>query len=194
MGNYDLYQKAANKSGSEEVLLQSTDNKRPNSWSPDGRFILYDSSLNNGDLMLLPLTADRKPFPFLSTLFNEQQGAFSPNGKWVAYQSNESGRFEIYVRAFPGPGGEWQASTEGGLSPRWRADSKELYYLSPDARLMAVGATEQGGTFRAWGAQGAVSNPHCPAREQTAIRRRERGPVSDQHRIGGRPRSQSTCC
>ncbi|MGD1071890.1 MAG: LpqB family beta-propeller domain-containing protein, partial [Bryobacteraceae bacterium] len=83
-GALDLYQKPANGSGGEEILLQSADNKRPNSWSPDGRFILYHSSLNNGDLMVLPLTGDRKPFPLLSTPFNEQQGAFSPDGKWVA--------------------------------------------------------------------------------------------------------------
>jgi eukaryotic-like serine/threonine-protein kinase len=146
-GAYDLYQKPANGSGNEEVLLQSADFKRPNSWSPDGRFILYWNGQNNGDLMVLPLTGDRKPFPFLSTPFNEQQGVFSPDGKWVAYQSNESGRFEVYVRPFPGPGGQSQISTGGGNSPRWRADSKELYYLAPDLKLMAVAVVAQGATF-----------------------------------------------
>jgi Tol biopolymer transport system component len=147
-GQYDLYQKPANGSGGEEVLLDtSSDNKRPNSWSPDGRFILYNSSLNNGDLMVLPLTGDRKPFPFLSTPVNEQQGAFSPAGKWVAYQSDESGRNEVYVRPFPGPGGQWQISAGGGTSPRWRADGKELYYVAPDGKLMAAAITAHGTTF-----------------------------------------------
>jgi hypothetical protein len=146
-GNYDLYQKPANSSGSEEVLLQSPETKRPDSWSPDGRFVLYNSDKNNGDLMVLPLTGDRRPFPFLSTPFNEQEGVFSPDGKWVAYQSNESSRNEVYVRPFPGPGGQWQVSTGGGSMPRWRADGKELYYLAPDLKLMAVAVAARGATF-----------------------------------------------
>jgi hypothetical protein len=128
-------------------LLHSAESKRPDSWSPDGRFILYWSELNNGDLMVLPLTGDHKPFAFLSTPFNEQMGAFSPDGKWVAYQSNESGRDEIFVRPFPGPGGQWQVSTGGGNSPRWRADGNELYYLTADDTLMAVPVVAQRGTF-----------------------------------------------
>ena len=86
-------------------------------------------------------------FRSLSTQFSEAQGAFSPDGKWVAYQSNESGRYEIHVRPFPGPGGQWQVSTSGGISPRWRADGKELYYIAPDSKLMAVGVSTQGTTF-----------------------------------------------
>jgi Tol biopolymer transport system component len=97
--------------------------------------------------MVLPMIGDRKPFPFLSTSFIEQLGVFSPDGKWVAYESNESGRFEIYVRPFPGPGGQWQVSTGGGIMTRWRADGKELYYLAPDDKLMAVAVTAQGATF-----------------------------------------------
>jgi eukaryotic-like serine/threonine-protein kinase len=143
----DLYQKPANASGNEELVLQSSDTKVPYSWSPDGRFILYWSSQNNGDLMVLPITGDRKPLLILSTPFTEIQGAFSPDGKWVAYQSNESGRFEIYMRPFPGPGGQWQLSTGGGISPRWRADGKELYYLAPDAKLMAVTVVAKAGSL-----------------------------------------------
>jgi dipeptidyl aminopeptidase/acylaminoacyl peptidase len=160
-GVLDLYQKPANGSGSEEILLQSADGKLPNSWSPDGRFILYNSSLNNGDLMVLPLTGDRKPFPFLSTPFNEQRGVFSLDGKWVAYQSNESGRDEIYVRPFPGPGGQWQISTGGGTSPRWRPDGKELYYLAPDSKLIAVPVAVQGAAL-APGTPEALFQTHTP--------------------------------
>jgi Tol biopolymer transport system component len=146
-GTYNLYQKLANGSASEEVLLQSAEAEFPDSWSPDGRFIFFYSARNKGDLMVLPLTGDQKPFSFLSTPFDEQEGVFSPDGRWAAYQSDESGRFEIYVRPFPGPGGQWQISQAGGTSPRWRADGKELYFLAPDGTLMAVSATVQGATL-----------------------------------------------
>ena len=81
---------------------------------------------------------ERKPFPVVQTPFDEAAGQLSPDGRWVAYQSNESGSVEIYVRPFPGPGGQWQVSTAGGSQPRWRSDGKELFYVAPDARLMAV--------------------------------------------------------
>ena len=98
--------------------------------------------------MALPLTGGQ-PFPFLTTPFNEQQGVFSPDGKWVAYQSDASGSVEVYVRPFPGPGGEAQVSAGGGHSPRWRADGKELYYVSPDLKLMAAKVRVQGAAFTA---------------------------------------------
>ena len=87
---------------------------------------------------MLPRAGDPKPWSFLDSTFNERAGAFSPDGHWVAYQSDESGRYEIYVRPFPGPGGQWQVSTAGGKDPRWRPDGKELYYIAPDSRLMAA--------------------------------------------------------
>ena len=158
-GAYDLYQKPADGSINEEALLQSADIKRPNSWSPDGRFILYWSGQNHGDLMVLPLAGDRKPFAFLSTPFNEQQGVFSPDGRWVAYQSDESGRPEVYVRPFPGPGGQSQVSSGGGGSPRWRKDGRELYYLAPDLKLIAVAVMANGVTF-APGAPEALFQTH----------------------------------
>ena len=79
-----------------------------------------------------------EPFPFLNTSFAEVWGQFSPDGRWIAYQSNESGLWEIYVRPFPGPGGQWLISTTGGVYPRWASDGKELYYIDPTGRLMAV--------------------------------------------------------
>jgi len=144
---FDLYRKRADGLAPETVLLHSDVLKFPCSWSPDGRFILYWTTQNRGDLMVLPLAGDRKPFPFLSTPFDEEEGVFSPNGKWVAYEANESGRFEIYVRPFPGPGPAWQVSTGGGSSARWSADGKELYFLAPDSNLMAAPVTVQGSTF-----------------------------------------------
>ena len=102
---------------------------------------------NGPDLSVLPLDGDRKPFVFLSTRFDERVGQFSPDGHWVAYQSNESGRNEVYVRPFPGPGGASPVSTSGGIQPRWRADGKELYYIAPDGTLMAVPITVKGATL-----------------------------------------------
>jgi WD40-like Beta Propeller Repeat len=84
------------------------------------------------------ITGDRKPFVFLNTRFDDRAPRFSPDSRWVAYQSNESGSYEIYVRPFPGPGGQWQVSTSGGSQPVWRADGKELFYVAPDGRLMAA--------------------------------------------------------
>jgi len=142
-GHFDLYRKAANGLGSEELLLESDSLKFPMSWSPDGRYIIYWTTLNDGDLMVPPLNGG-KPFPFLSTPFNEELAQFSPDGKWVAYDSNESGRYEVYVRPFPGPGAAWQVSTAGGDSARRRADGKELYFLAPDSTLMAAPLTVHG--------------------------------------------------
>jgi Tol biopolymer transport system component len=137
-GHYDLYVKSADGSAAEQVMLASEDSKRPDSWSPDGKFILYWSNRNNGDLMVLPLEGGGRPYPFVSTPSNEQQGAFSPGGRWVAYQSNESGRDQVYVRPFPGPGGVWQISSDGGAAPRWAKNGKELYYIAPGNRMMAA--------------------------------------------------------
>ena len=100
-GHMSLYQKTTDGVGAEEVLLQVPEDIVPVSWSPDGRFILYKTFQNGGDLMVLPLSGDRKAFPFLNSRSNEEQGAFAPDGKWVAYTSNETGRPEVYVRPFP---------------------------------------------------------------------------------------------
>ena len=106
--------------------------KSPLAWSPDGRVLLYaiQHPKTGLDLWALPLAGDRKPFPVVQTPFDETAGQFSPNGRWVAYQSNESRQVEIYVRPFPGPGSQWQVSTAGGSQPRWRPDGKELFYVA----------------------------------------------------------------
>jgi Tol biopolymer transport system component len=150
-GAPDLYQKLASGVKDEELLLKSTEMKYPTSWSRDGRFLLYTIRETKGRLGLwvLPLEGDRKPWPFLRTEFNERDGQFSPDGHWVAYISDESSRTEIYVRAFSPDsagaasvaGGKWLISTGGGTAPRWRGDGKELFYLGPDGKLMAVEVT-----------------------------------------------------
>ena len=115
------------------------------SWSPDGKFLLY-STRARLDIWVLPLEgersgASRKPFPFARESYEERYAKFSPDGHWVAYVSNQSRRNEIYVAPFPGPGGKRQVSLEGGDYPRWRRDGKEIFYLSPDGHLMATEVT-----------------------------------------------------
>ena len=148
-GHLDLYQKASNGAGSDEVLFEDSLEKYPSSWSPDGRFILYYTvgGPTQSDLIVLSLSGDRKPVPFLKTQFNERGGQFSPDGRWVAYYSDESGRFEVYVAPFPGPGGKWQISRAGGAYPRWRRDGTEIVFLAPDNKLMAAAVSGRGSGF-----------------------------------------------
>jgi hypothetical protein len=97
--------------------------------------------------LVLPLEGDRKPVPFVASEFQETQGQFSPDGKWMAYTSNETGRFEVYVEPFPrgaGAVGKRAVSTAGGVEPRWRPDGKELFYLDPGGRLFAVPVQNSG--------------------------------------------------
>ncbi|PYQ35283.1 MAG: hypothetical protein DMF55_07720 [Acidobacteria bacterium] len=146
---YDIVLKPID--GSEpEVMLASdpVEFQAPLGFSPDGNFFLYSKRKNDrDDLWILPLTGDRKPRPFLATPALERIGQFSPNGRYVAYQSDETGRFEIYVATFPGPGSRWPISQNGGVEPRWSRDGTELFYFSPDNRLMAARVKTDGATF-----------------------------------------------
>jgi eukaryotic-like serine/threonine-protein kinase len=139
-GSFDLYEKAASGEGEEKLLLKNDEFKLAGDWSRDGRFIAFSSRnpKTNWDVWVLPTFGDRKPIPVVVGQFNELVPAFSSDGRYLAYQSNESGRYEIYVQSFPGPGGKWQVSTSGGADPAWRADGKELFYRAPDQKLMAV--------------------------------------------------------
>jgi len=129
-----------NGPGSEELLLESAENKFPLGFSHDGRYLLYrnTSPNTNWDLWALPLTGDRTPFEVVKTEFSEGLGQFSPDGKWIAYQSDKTGREEIYLRPFRGPGAEVRVSTDGGAQVRWNRSGKELFYVAADDRLTAV--------------------------------------------------------
>ena len=126
--------------GREESLVVSPLAKFPMDWSRDGRFLLYDVlDLKRGfDVWAVPLEGDRKPFAVVETEFNEGLSQFSPDGRWIAYQSDRTGRPEVYLRPFPGPGGDVRVSVDGGAQVRWSPNGRELFYVATDNRLMAV--------------------------------------------------------
>jgi Tol biopolymer transport system component/tRNA A-37 threonylcarbamoyl transferase component Bud32 len=151
-GSVDLFRKPSNGAATEELLLNDPKAKSPDSVSPDGQLLLYHSSSGKSDLWLLPLAPARsggKPEPrvFLQTQFDEGWGRFSPDGRWVAYESTESGQSEIYVAPFPGPGGKRQISSGGGRYSTWRRDGRELFYITRDGELMAAELSENNGTL-----------------------------------------------
>jgi serine/threonine protein kinase len=152
----DFIIKAATGAGAQETVSSLPDIwAEPLSWSSDGRFVLIQpqsTELNLG-LWLLPLEGDRTPRPFLDTQADETMGLFSPDGRFVTYVSNTSGRNEVYVVPFPDPGGQWQVSTQGGTEPRWRSDGKELYYFTPDNWLIAAQVNMEGDHFEIGGIQ-----------------------------------------
>ena len=131
-------QALSNGTGTDELLLAGPRNftMTPTSWSADGRFIAYTTRGSN--IWVLPLFGDRKPFPLVETPFTETSAMFSPDGRWIAYTSDEGGQPDVYVQAFPGPGGKFQVSRDGGSHPVWRGDGKELFYLRADRTMMAV--------------------------------------------------------
>jgi len=147
-GGIGIYQKAANGAGKEETLIApSGDPMYPEDWSRAGRFLLYsrEDAKTRSDLWVLPRSNDGmalgSPIAFANSEFNENLGRFSPNGHWITYVSDESGKSEVYVQPFPasaGGGGKLQISRNGGRQPHWRRDSKELFYVSLDGKMMAV--------------------------------------------------------
>jgi len=139
----DIYRKRSNGVGGLEMLVQSDRDKYPNSISRDGRYLVYWEEMADGnvDIRGIDLQGDRKPFDLVATPAGERHGMVSPDGRWLLYVSNESGRSEVYVQGFPEPQGKWQVSTNGGDFPAWRGDGRELYYIARDQRLMAVPVT-----------------------------------------------------
>jgi len=138
----NLYQKAASLAGEDTLLLKSDYNKFPTDWSQDGRFIIYhqDDPMTKFDVWGLSVAGggEAKPFPLIRTEASEIAGTLSPDGRWLAYASDVSGRYEVWVQGFPGGGGKQQVSTGGGGSPRWRRDGRELFYYAADGKLMAM--------------------------------------------------------
>ncbi len=153
-GTGNLYQKASNGTGQDQLLFDSRELTVATDWSHDGRFLIFRSTAakTGEDLWALPMTGEKKPIVLLNSPANESQGRLSPDMKWLAYVSSELNRLEVYVQPF-GPGwdkpvaGKWQISIGGGAQPSWSGDGKELYFMAPDRKLMAVDIRETATTF-----------------------------------------------
>ncbi len=150
-GRYDLYRKPADSSHAEELIYADSRLKIPHSLTPDGKYLAYSASeqKTGSDIWILPdpltVTAETaRPYSVIHSEFNESGAQFSADGKWLAYRSDESGKGEVYVVPFPGPGGKRQISAAGGSQPRWRRDGTELFFLATDGRLMAAALTRNG--------------------------------------------------
>jgi serine/threonine protein kinase len=170
---FNLYRKAADGSKVEQPLLRSGDDKRPFSWSHDGRFLLYGASRNFTleHIWALPMTGEPKPIPFSAIdRFYESNARFSPDDRWVSYTSNESGQFEIYVRAFVDAasagdtGAKWMISNNGGLYSIWREDGKELGYGALDTTMLMSVTVDAGRSFQAGVPQPLVKLPRLRGR------------------------------
>ena len=155
---FNLYWQRADGSGAAQRLTESQNAQFPGSWHPSGKFLAFSeiSPQTGYDVMVLPMDGDEasgwrpgKPTAFLSTPATEFAPSFSPDGRWIAYESNESGQSEAYVRPFPGPGGKWQVSVEGGRGPVWSRAHHELLFVAPDRRLRVVSYAVEADSFRA---------------------------------------------
>jgi len=148
-GPGDIYRKASTGAGADEPVIESPRSQVVTDWSRDGRFLslMTINEKTGQDLFVIPLDGDRRPKVFLTTNVNETGAHFSPDGHWIAYQSNASGRAEVYVRPFPEGAAQWQISTAGGNNVRWSPDGKEIYYMAANARLMVVPISANGGTL-----------------------------------------------
>jgi serine/threonine protein kinase len=148
-GKAGLYIQSLGDASGVELLDSPSWILRPTDWSKDGRYLLYsrNDQQTGWDIWALPLFGDQKPFPVTARTFDERSGQFSPDGKWIVYQADDSGRFEIYVQPFPEKGERIPISTNGGAQPRWRSDGKELFYIALDGRMMAVTMRQNGASL-----------------------------------------------
>jgi eukaryotic-like serine/threonine-protein kinase len=152
-GSPYIVAKAADGSAPERIVLEDKDIREfPDSFSPDGRYLVYDRKAMENEtgfhLWVLPSFGGGKPFPIVQSAYEERYPVVSPDGKWMAYQSNESGRWEVYITAFPGGGAKWQVSSVGGAEAKWRGDSKEIFYLDPSDNIVAVDVNTSGGAVQ----------------------------------------------
>jgi eukaryotic-like serine/threonine-protein kinase len=159
----DLYTKTVG-TGSETPFLKDGLSKDPRGWSPDGESFVYRVTgvTTRNDLWIRPRDPAQKPSAFLATPFDENYAMFAPDGRWMAYVSDESGRAEVYVTSFPSGKGKWQISTTGGTFPRWRRDGREIVYLAPDGKLIAVAVNGTGASLAITGTEALFQTKPAP--------------------------------
>ena len=148
---FNIYSKASNGTGDDSLFLESPHALWPTSWSSDGRYLVYSQadSGSNGEknLWALPMFGDRDPIQLTSDSYSQEEAEISPDGRWLAFKSNESGEEEVYVASFPNMSGKWQVSVNQGDRPRWRGDGKELFYLNNEDQIMAADVNGIGASF-----------------------------------------------
>jgi len=147
-GASDIFVVASNGAGTEKPLFAAEKLKLPTDWSPDGKYLLFTQTPVGFGVWLLPLSGEVKPQLFLPPQLTTSESQFSPDGHWVVYTSQESGRTEIYVTQFPGPKGKWQISVNGGREPRWRRDGKAIFYWASDHTFMEAQLETSGATLQ----------------------------------------------
>ena len=157
--NGGIYWQRADGAGEVQRLTESNNGQFPKSWHPSGKFLAFEEyhpATGALYIMILPMEGSEtagwkpgKPFAFLNSPSNERWPMFSSDGRWLAYSSEESGTMQVYVRPFPGPGGKWQISTNGGYYPTWSSNGKELFYQDEGGKIMVVGYTASGSAFQA---------------------------------------------
>jgi serine/threonine-protein kinase len=171
----NLYWQHADGTGEIQRLTESPNAQYPASYHPSGKYLAFNelNPQTKDDLMILPIDGDEasgwkpgKPVVFLNTPASEIEPVFSPDGRWIAYISNESGRPEVFVRPFPGPGGKWQISTAGGIDMAWSRTRRELFYRTLDNRIMVAPYTVEGDSFKADKPRLWSEQPIFPRRER----------------------------
>jgi len=144
-GNFNIYLRSINGSSEEMPLHASEDDERPQSWSPDGKYLVFDrrptSRQGIPEIQVYPFDGAHKPYSLLNAAYANSEGHVSPDGRWIAFVTSQTGRSEVYVSNFPKLTGKWQISSTGGQTPRWRQDGKALFYATLDGILMGVEVT-----------------------------------------------------
>jgi eukaryotic-like serine/threonine-protein kinase len=147
----DIYIQSSSGLGGEELVPPSTHDsyKTANDWTPDGKSLVYMNLISYPSLWVHDFAPGKSDYQLLKTSFAEAEAKFSPDGHWLSYTSEETGRSEVYVVPYPGLNGKWQVSTNGGAQARWRKDGKELIFVSPEGKLMSAAVSAAAGTFKA---------------------------------------------
>jgi len=146
--DYTVHTTRSDGAGDRKTIFKSSARLEPTDWSRDGRYVICTrGTIPTDDIVVIPVDEPEKMFPIVHSNFNEMSGQFSPDGRWIAYVSRETGRDEVYVTAFPSGGAKWQVSAAGGRQPRWSPDGKALYFESPRGELVAAAVEARGAAF-----------------------------------------------